>query len=76
MLAQEVYLASHLLLTTIRMNRQINKLLFSGLSQTERRLRLQMFMIISLSILALSTIVVVGMHKLHHLPVRPLSWFN
>ena len=57
------------------MTRQINKLLFPD-SRTERRLRLQMLLIVTLAIMALSTIVLVGMHKLHHLPVRPTSWIN
>jgi hypothetical protein len=57
------------------MKQQINKLLFPG-SRADRRLRLQMLLIVSLAIMALGTIVVVGMHQLHHLPVRPTSWLN
>jgi hypothetical protein len=59
-----------------RMNLQINKMLFPRLSPKERRELAQIVLVVLMSVVALSMIVVVGLHKLRHLPVRPPSLFD
>lgn len=58
------------------MNWQIYKILFPGLTRRERRDRMQIFMIILLSMFAVSMIVVVGLHHLNRIPVKPPNLFN
>jgi hypothetical protein len=54
----------------------INKSLFFGSSKRERRLRLQMLIIVVLASIAVGAIVVVGLRQVHHLPSRPPVLFT
>ena len=58
------------------MNGQITKVFYPNLTRRERRDRMHILLIILLSMLAVSTIVVVGLHHLNRIPSKPPSLFN